>query len=331
LPLALWPLSVPPCLSRLPRGSSQRILPLSAVQGHSAFPVPYSTWRQTSTALNQTPLNLKIVYVLWTVCIFSSARSSCLFVPLSLSKPGPSYPLSSWFCFSCPASSPSGTSSPIQGSHPLFLPSSVPCSSSRPEQGVYPLCTSAEVRLPTSAISFSVQAPPTEVPYQTVVSPSRPLLPHDVPPSEPSPLEDHFSPLHPPAMVSPIRVDRLELELLGHPDQAKVAYVISGLRNGFHLGFHSSSISLKSATSNMPSALLQPSIIDSYIQNELHKGRIAGPFPIGEWSTTDANSALQLPPIYLECCRDHGHLFGSQFSHWGRPHSRSTGSPGSSY
>ena len=30
----------------------------------------------------------------------------------------------------------------------------------------------------------------------------------------------------------------------------------------------------------MPSALLQPSIIDSYLQNELHKGRIAGPFPI---------------------------------------------------
>ena len=99
------------------------------------------------------------------------------------------------------------------------------------------------------------------------------------PPSEPSPLEDHFSPLHLPAMVSPIRVDRLELELRGHPDQAKVAYVTSGLRNGFHLGFHSSSISLKSATSNMPSALLQPSIIDSYLQNELHKGRIAGPFP----------------------------------------------------
>jgi len=111
----------------------------------------------------------------------------------------------------CPASSPSGTSSPIQGSHLLFLPSSVPCSSSRPEQGVYPLCTSVEVRLPTSAISSSVQAPPTEVPYQTVVSPSRPLLPHGAPPSEPSPLEDHFSPLYLPAMVSPIRVDRLEL------------------------------------------------------------------------------------------------------------------------
>ena len=74
--------------------------------------------------------------------------------------------------------------------------------------------------------SSSVQSPPTEVPYQTVVSPSRPLLLHGTPPSEPSPLEDHFSPLHLLAMVSPIRVDRLELELRGHPDQAKVAYVI---------------------------------------------------------------------------------------------------------
>ena len=211
---------------------------------------------------------------------FSSSRSSSLFVPLSLSQPGPSYPLSSSFCFSCPASNPSGTSPPIQGSHPLFLPSSVPCYSSRPEQGVYPLCTSAEVRLSTLATSSSIQAPPIEVPYQTVVPPSRPLLPRGAPLSESSPLEDHFSSLHLPAMVSPIRVDRLELELLGHPDQAKVAYVISGLRNGFHLGFHSSSISLNYATSNMPSALLQQSIIDSYLENELHKGRIAGPFPI---------------------------------------------------
>ena len=204
---------------------------------------------------------------------FSSSRSSSLLVFPSLSQPGPSYPLSSLFCFSCPASSPSGTFSPIQGSHPLFLPSSVRCSSSRSEQGVYPLCTSAGIPLPTPATSLNVQASTTAVSYQTVVSPS-------TPPSEPSPLEHHFSPLHHPAIVSPIRVDRLELELRGHPDQAKVAYVISGLRNGFHLGFHSSSISLKSATSNMPSAYLQPSIIDSYLQTELHKGRIAGPFPM---------------------------------------------------
>ena len=64
------------------------------------------------------------------------------------------------------------------------------------------------------------------------------------------------------------------------PGQGWPMLVFSGLCNGFHLGFYSSSILLKSATSNMPSALLQPSIIDSYLQNELHKGRIAGPFPI---------------------------------------------------
>jgi len=130
--------------------------------------------------------------------------------------------------------------------------------------------------------------------YQTVVSPGSPLLPHGAPPSEPSQLEDHFSPLHLPAMVSPIRVDRLELELRSHPHQATVAYVISGLHNGFHLGFHSSSNSLKSATSNMPSALLQRSIIDSYLHNELHKGRIAGPFPIRSFgaATTAAQQGL---------------------------------------
>ena len=44
--------------------------------------------------------------------------------------------------------------------------------------------------------------------------------------SSPAPLtQDHSSLLHLLAMVSPIRVDRLELELRGHSDQAKVAYV----------------------------------------------------------------------------------------------------------
>lgn len=47
----------------------------------------------------------------------------------------------------------------------------------------------------------------------------------------------HISPLHPLAVVSPIfhllEVDKLELELRSHPDQAKVEYVITSLRHGF--------------------------------------------------------------------------------------------------
>ena len=57
-------------------------------------------------------------------------------------------------------------------------------------------------------------------------------------------------------------------------------YLISGLTNGFHLGFDPLAVSLKSENKNMPSASLQPSVIDQYLLTELNKGRVAGPFSI---------------------------------------------------
>ena len=85
-------------------------------------------------------------------------------------------------------------------------------------------------------------------------------------------------PLLPPYKVSPIRVDKLRQEVLTHPDQSFVNYVLDGLQNGFRVGFNPASVSLKSATQNMPSASLQPSVIDDYLHTELAKGRVAGPF-----------------------------------------------------
>ena len=66
--------------------------------------------------------------------------------------------------------------------------------------------------------------------------------------------------------------------LQGHPDRALVDDVLTGLRCGFHLGFNSSIVSLKSASQNMSSALLQPAVIDKYLLDEMKKERIAGPF-----------------------------------------------------
>ena len=54
--------------------------------------------------------------------------------------------------------------------------------------------------------------------------------------------------------------------------------VLDGLQNGFRVGFNPASVSLKSATQNMPSASLQPAVIDDYLCTELAKGRVAGPF-----------------------------------------------------
>ena len=57
-------------------------------------------------------------------------------------------------------------------------------------------------------------------------------------------------------------------------------YVILGLSKGFHLGFNPLAVSLKSASQNMPSASLQPSVIDQYLRMELEKGSVASIAPI---------------------------------------------------
>ena len=84
-------------------------------------------------------------------------------------------------------------------------------------------------------------------------------------------------PLRPVSQLTPINVDRFQHELCHHPNPDKVAYVVQGLRDGFHLGFNYST-SLKSATGNMASALLNPQVIDNYLQSEVQSGRVAGPF-----------------------------------------------------
>ena len=87
-----------------------------------------------------------------------------------------------------------------------------------------------------------------------------------------------YLPLLPPHKVSPIRVDRLRKEASAHPDPQFVDYVLTGIQEGFRVGFNPVSVSLRSARQNMPSASLQPSVIDDYLQTELAKGRVAGPF-----------------------------------------------------
>ena len=73
-------------------------------------------------------------------------------------------------------------------------------------------------------------------------------------------------------------MEKLRQEVLTHPDQSFVTYVLDGLQSGFRVGFNPASVSLKSATQNMPSASLQPSVIDDYLKTEIAKGRVAGPF-----------------------------------------------------
>lgn len=77
--------------------------------------------------------------------------------------------------------------------------------------------------------------------------------------------------------ISPINVERFHLELRGHPDRQKTAFVLDGLRNGFRLLFNEET-RLKSALTNRKSALEHPEVIDGYLAKEVEQRRLAGPF-----------------------------------------------------
>ena len=98
-------------------------------------------------------------------------------------------------------------------------------------------------------------------------------------PVQPYSSVNSFSPLAPVSKVSPLQLDQFQLELRYHPDRYAVNYVISGIREGFRIGFVASSVSLKSALSNMRSSIEHPSVIDAYLQTEVSARRVAGPFP----------------------------------------------------
>ena len=122
---------------------------------------------------------------------------------------------------------------------------------------VVPVCPDHQHGLPCSAALFcssSVRTPSISVPVRS------------------------FSPLAPVHLVSPLQLSQFQAELHNYPDQAAAAYVLDGLREGFHIGFEASSVSLQSASSNMRSALDHPSIIDDYLETDVSCGRVAGPF-----------------------------------------------------
>ncbi len=73
-----------------------------------------------------------------------------------------------------------------------------------------------------------------------------------------------------------------------HPDLAFARYIVSGLANGFRIGFQRG-FPLKHAKKNMPSAQLHPEVITAYLEKEQSLGRMLGPFPPGE----------PLPPLQI--------------------------------
>ena len=64
--------------------------------------------------------------------------------------------------------------------------------------------------------------------------------------------------------------------LASHPDHAFTDYLLSGIRNGFHIGFDRRH-SCQRSTGNMQSAILHSQPVEDYLNTELRAGRIIGP------------------------------------------------------
>ena len=75
-------------------------------------------------------------------------------------------------------------------------------------------------------------------------------------------------------IVSPLKPDVWSLLLSKYPDRQFVDYLIRGICCGFRIGCHASSQELQSASTNMPSAILHPEIVNRYLWEELEAKRL---------------------------------------------------------
>ena len=75
-------------------------------------------------------------------------------------------------------------------------------------------------------------------------------------------------------MQSPLIVAKWEAGLFSHPDQEFADFIVSGIRDGFRIGFSYSKRTGPGTSKNMRSAGDHPEPIDEYIEGEINTGRI---------------------------------------------------------
>ena len=78
-------------------------------------------------------------------------------------------------------------------------------------------------------------------------------------------------------ITTPLSSSAWESLLAEHPHQELVRFFISGISNGFRIGFKHTNPVLKQAWKNMESANAHKDVVSIYLQEELTKGRVAGP------------------------------------------------------
>ena len=79
-------------------------------------------------------------------------------------------------------------------------------------------------------------------------------------------------------ITSPLIIDNWRIMLADYPNRPLVNFFISGLQDGFRIGFTSCTANIKSAKRNMQCALEHPEVVESYLADEVALGRVSGPF-----------------------------------------------------
>ena len=79
------------------------------------------------------------------------------------------------------------------------------------------------------------------------------------------------------AIWTPLVLAQWELCLRKHPDEVFNRYILTGIREGFRIGFKYGSHECKSAKANMKSAIVNQVKVDEYLAKQVRLGRVAGP------------------------------------------------------
>lgn len=79
---------------------------------------------------------------------------------------------------------------------------------------------------------------------------------------------------------SPLKGQAWESALSDHPNRSWVDCLLSGIRHGVHIGFGGGIV--RSAKTNLQSALANPAVVEAYLEKELQNGTISGPWTKGE-------------------------------------------------
>ena len=79
-------------------------------------------------------------------------------------------------------------------------------------------------------------------------------------------------------VTTPLNIHGWQARLMEYPNRLLVTFFISGLTQGFRIGFNQLPVMLKSARKNLDGALQHPEVVDEYLTAEIAQHRVAGPF-----------------------------------------------------